>query len=237
MFKCILAVWFAANFLIVGIASWFSGSWYLGWGVIPAILAEIGLIMVPNLVLPVLLLRVYPLYPAQSFSMALGWNWTGRRAAMVGGLSFGVAYGLDWLITHFLGPGIPYNLPGQAASIGPVHEPIIIVGLLLALAVLVSITVAGEETLFRGLIQTYAVSRLGPWLGLGIAAVLFGLRHLPADLFYAKAWGATPRMWLSRELQLYTFALILGLARLWGRSAWASAMAHALLYFFNLFGG
>jgi hypothetical protein len=56
---------------------------------------------------------------------------------------------------------------------------------------------------------------------------LFGLRHLPADLFYAQAWSATPQMWLTRQTQLYSGALLFGLARYLGRSTYASATAHA----------
>ena len=52
--------------------------------------------------------------------------------------------------------------------------------------VFVVIIVVGEETMFRGWIQTQAGKRYGVWAGLLLSVVLFGLRHLPADLFYAQ---------------------------------------------------
>jgi membrane protease YdiL (CAAX protease family) len=100
----------------------------------------------------------------------------------------------------------------------------------------VVLTVAGEETMFRGLIQGEATRRFGPWLGILIASGLFGLRHLPADVFYARAWAATPSMWLSRELELYAAAIVLAFARRVGRSTYASGIAHALLLVTGLFG-
>jgi hypothetical protein len=55
----------------------------------------------------------------------------------------------------------------------------------------------------------------GAPIGILGAVLLFGLRHLPADLFYASAWNAAPQMWLCRQIQLYGGALLLGLARHW----------------------
>lgn len=108
-------------------------------------------------------------------------------------------------------------------------------GLLLLLVLFVGLTVAGEETMFRGFIQGQVSARHGAWAGVLAAALLFGLRHLPADLFYASAWRATPAMWLSRQLELYAAALALGLARHYGRSTWASALTHTLLLLQALF--
>lgn len=42
-------------------------------------------------------------------------------------------------------------------------------------------------------------------------------------------------MWLARQLELYTFALILGLARRYGRSTYAPAIAHGLICLTSLF--
>lgn len=90
--------------------------------------------------------------------------------------------------------------------------------------------------MFRGWIQTQVGERYGAWVGLGVGALLFGLRHLPADLFYGRVWEATPRMWSSRQAQLYLGALLLGLARHLGRSTYASAIMHGLIFVVALFG-
>lgn len=108
--------------------------------------------------------------------------------------------------------------------------------MLLGLLAFVMITVAGEETMFRGWIQTQVGKRYGVWVGLLVSVVLFGLRHLPADLFYAQIWQATPQMWLSRQLQLYLVAICLGLARHLGKSTYASAIMHGLVFVVALFG-
>lgn len=111
-----------------------------------------------------------------------------------------------------------------------------ILGILLGLVVFAVITVAAEETMFRGWIQTQVGERYGVWVGLALGAVLFGLRHVPADLFYARMWKATPQMWLSRHVQLYLVAGLLGMTRYVGRSTYASAVMHALLLVAALLG-
>jgi hypothetical protein len=57
MLMRILIVWFVANFVIVGVAAWAAGSWYLGSGLAPGIVAELALIMIPNLLLPMVVVR------------------------------------------------------------------------------------------------------------------------------------------------------------------------------------
>ena len=64
MLKRILIIWAIANFATVGLVSWMAGGGYMGWHVAPVtgMLAELGLIMVPNLILPILVLR-YLIFP------------------------------------------------------------------------------------------------------------------------------------------------------------------------------
>jgi hypothetical protein len=71
--------------------------------------------------------------------------------------------------------------------------------------------------------------------GLLAAALLFGLRHLPDDFFYAQLWAADSRMWVAREVQLYGGAVLFGLARHFGRSTYASAIMHVLVFGLTLF--
>jgi hypothetical protein len=44
-----------------------------------------------------------------------------------------------------------------------------------------------------------------------------------------------PRMWATRQIQLYSTALLFGLARHFGRSTFSPAIMHALLLITSLF--
>ncbi len=243
MLKRILLVWVLANFLLISIVSWLAGGWYLGWHTSPVIgaLAELGLIMLPNLVLPLLLLRFGWAEPVRSLREAVGWQWHGWRSLLSGVMGFVIFLLFLRIEVYFLGDSIPYNLPGVQPAGGPITirtpaDVILVLGALVGVLVLVAITVAGEETMFRGLIQTQAGRRYGLDIGLLLAMALFGLRHLPADIFYGQAWHATPQMWLSRQAQLYSLALALGLVRQYGKSTFTSAILHSLVYITALFG-
>lgn len=234
MLKRILLIWFTANFILVGIASGLAGSWYLGWPRLPGLLAELGLIMLPNLLLPFFILRrVWPA-PVPDPQRALGWRWNGWRSIAIGAAAFAGILILEKLINLWVGESIPYEVPGKPPL--EANNLPAMLALLFGLLVFIFLTVAGEETMFRGLIQTQIGDGFSPWTGLLLAAVLFGLRHLPADLFYASVWKETPQMWLSRQLQLYSAALLLGLARHFGRSTYAPAITHGLMLVQALFG-
>lgn len=58
-------------------------------------------------------------------------------------------------------------------------------GLLLWLAVNLGAAVLAEELLFRGLLQTALIKRLGIWPGLLLTAALFGAAHLPFSALFA----------------------------------------------------
>jgi len=239
--KRILIIWVIANFATVGLVSWMAGEWYIGWHGSPVIgmLAELGLIMVPNLILPILVLRYWWPEPVGSIGDALGWQWNGWRSLVSGILTFVFFYVLIKVVVWLVGGSIPYNLPGATGGGITINGPLDalkILGVLLGLLTFVVITIVGEETMFRGWIQTQIGKRYGVWIGLLVGAVLFGLRHLPADLFYAQIWQATPQMWLSRQLQLYLGAICLGLARHFGKSTYASAIMHGLVFAVALFG-
>ena len=82
--KRILIVWLVANFLVVGIAAWVAEGWYLGWGLIPGIVAELALIMIPNLLLPMVVVRCWWPEPVTNIRQSLGWVWNGWRAIITG---------------------------------------------------------------------------------------------------------------------------------------------------------
>jgi len=241
MLKRILIVWLVANFIIVGMGSLIAGGWYLGWGAPLAVsmVAELCLIMIPNAVLPILVLRHWWPEAIADLRDAVGWRWSGWRCIVAGVVAFLVAILLTQGITRWVGESIPYNLPdtggGDGIAVDHPSQVLKLLGILVGFVVFVIVTVVGEETMFRGWIQTQVGARYGTWVGFLLAVLLFGLRHLPADLFYARVWNATPRMWLARQSQLYTAAVCLGLARHFGRSTYASAITHALLFGVVLF--
>jgi membrane protease YdiL (CAAX protease family) len=242
MLKRVIIVWAVANFGIVGLASLVAGKWYIAWRLPTTIgtLVEVGLIMIPNLLLPIFALRFWWPEPVPSLRYALAWRWNGWRSIAIGLLFFVLLYILEKTASLFIGESIPYNLPGSSSGGGiTIRTPadmLLILGLLLDLLVFELLTVAGEETMFRGWIQTQVGKRYGVWLGLLLTALLFGLRHLPNDWFYAQVWHATPRMWLSRQVQLYLGAVCFGLARYFGKSTFASAITHGLYLIVVLFG-
>jgi membrane protease YdiL (CAAX protease family) len=241
MIKRILITWLMANFVIAGLFSLIGGEWYLGWQTSPAagMLVELGLIMVPNLLLPVLVLRYWWPEPITDIRKALGWDWTGWRSLLTGAVAFLAFYLLLNVAFALFGNSIPYHLPGtnnSGMSINQASDVLKILAALLGLLAFATITIAAEETMFRGWIQTQVGQRYGMWIGLLLCALFFGLRHLPADMFYAQVWQATPQMWISRQVQLYLLAFCLGLARYFGKSTYASAITHALVFLVAFFG-
>ncbi len=234
MLKRILLIWFAANFALAGLFALLTGGWYLCLPTFVRMAAELGLVMLPNLLFPILLVRYGWPAPVSDLRQALGWEWKDWRPIFIGVIAFVTYLLLSAFLSNILGPSIPYNLPGgEGSAIGGLAG-------LLALflfIVFVDITVAGEETMFRGLIQTQTSQHYGIWAGVLLTIVLFGLRHLPADIFYARIWNATPRMWLARQVDLYLGAILFSLARYFGRSTYASATMHFLIFMLILMQG
>jgi membrane protease YdiL (CAAX protease family) len=77
-------------------------------------------------------------------------------------------------------------IPALAIALGLVAwQPKWPEGLLLWLAVNLGVAVLAEELLFRGMLQTALVKRLGTWPGLLLTAGLFGAAHLPFSPLFA----------------------------------------------------
>ncbi len=228
MIKRLLTGWVLANFVIVGLVSWIGGGWYLGWHlpVAARMLVELALITFPNLIIPILILRYSWPVPVPDIRTALGWQWNRWRSLLVGLAGMGSYLLLSNLYSSILSPGIQYSLPGEG---GPIPGLLGLLFLLLYIGFVV-ITVTSEETMFRGWIQTQAGNRYGLWVGILLTALLFNLRHLPADIFYGQIWNATPSMYLSRQADLLAFSIILGLVRYFGRSTYASAVTHVSMF-------
>jgi membrane protease YdiL (CAAX protease family) len=105
---------------------------------------------------------------------------------------------------------------------------------LFLLLALVVVTTLGEEIMFRGYIQTGLERRYGVAIGWLVAALLFSLRHMPADLYWG--WGAPAIQWISRLSQLGGGALIFGWIRHRSRSTISTWIMHLLGWIYVIFG-
>ena len=243
MFKRTILIWAIANFAVVGLVSLMAGEWYIGWHVssLAAIWVELGLIILPNLILSIAALRYGWFATQRNIQTELGWQWNGWQSILVGIVAFVLMYLSVRIVVNLFGESIPYNMPetsgeNNGIQINSAGDLLKVSSVLFSLLLFVALTVIGEESMFRGLIQTQIGKRYGVWIGVLVGALLFGLRHLPNDIYYAQIWQAPPRMWISRQIQLYFGAIILGLARYFGKSTYSSAIAHGLFLFVALFG-
>ena len=210
----LLSAWFTANFIPHIIVYLSTGKIYYqlphGW----AIIAESS-IMLLNLLLPVVVLR-YLVNQKGLITESLGWQWRGWRTIGVGLIGF-IIYLLIAATTQ-VALGNPISTPGW--RIASSWEIIALLILLLGL------TAASEETMFRGYLQTTLTNEYGVWIGIGVTALLFGLHHLPMDLYAGLVQHASVSAWICRMLQLYLGALLFGIVRHWGKSTWASWIIH-----------
>jgi membrane protease YdiL (CAAX protease family) len=104
---------------------------------------------------------------------------------------------------------------------------------LASLLVLWIAAVAGEEAMFRGWMQTQLEMRAPIWLSIVVPALLFGLRHLPLDLYESHAGMAG---WATRLLELYGLALVMGLVRWRTGSVAPTVVLHAGLWWLVVLG-
>ena len=208
----ILPIWFTANFvphIVVFVAT---GKFYYKLVLLWAI-AAVSSIIVLNLLLPMIALR-YLSPSGDPILKSLGWCWTGRRTIWIGLVGLVTIIVIMFASQQIIGD--PISSPVQLSD----REFLLMMIILLVLATL------SEETMFRGYIQTVLIRQHGKWIGIVGAAVLFGLRHLPMDLYNGLAQHAPPFAWVSRMFQLYILALLLGMARHWAKSTWASWIVH-----------
>ncbi len=172
-------------------------------------------IMLLNLLLPILALRYIFKQTGNIFS-SLGWKWNGWRTVWIGFLGFIVLLVIT-VVTQVL-IGDPVSTPGRDFTS--------FVELVMALVLLLVLTAVAEETMFRGWIQTTLTQDYRAWVGIGVTALLFGLRHLPMDLYGGFSLQSPPSAWVSRMIQLYVGAIIFGIVRHWAKSTWASWIMH-----------
>ena len=153
---------------------------------------------------------------SRSVWSALGWRFD--AVAMFWGLA-GLAAVTVW-------SGLVGRLTPRQIIYGPLSARSGRGGAAFAALSLLTLPALCEETMFRGLIQGATGRAFGPVVGIALAAALYGLRHLPADLYWARVHGARWPGWLNRILELYGAAIIFGLARHLSGSTFASWIAH-----------
>lgn len=208
----LLLVWFTANFIPHIIVFLATGRIYYQLAPVWGLAAESS-IMLLNLLLPVISLRYFS-RQKDHILQNLGWRWGGWRTIWIGLLGF-AAFMVTAIGTQLIGE--PIGSPPQRFT--PQE-------MILTLILLLVLTAAAEETMFRGYIQTILTKEYGTWIGIGSAALLFGLRHLPMDLYNGFVQQVPPSAWISRMLQLYIGALLFGMARHRAKSTWASWIMH-----------
>jgi membrane protease YdiL (CAAX protease family) len=228
----VLLACLVANFLPHVVVLALTGQLYFALPPVPGILAELS-IMSLNLILPWMVVRAN-LGPTGSIRQALAWRWFGWQTlawALLGLAGLWLMFiGVNWLIGS---PPFPYG-----GGVGPLTLPRD-AGLVSLVLALWWVTTLGEEIMFRGFVQGQVGQRYGALAGLLAGALLFALRHLPADLYWG--WDAPGAQWLSRALQLGLSALILGWLRHHTQSTMTTWVTHLLLWlsvvFYNAAGG
>lgn len=210
----LISVWFVANFVPHIFVFLATGKIYYQLPTVWMIVAETS-IMVLNLLLPVVALH-YLFHQDNTIRANLGWQWTGWRIVGIGLLGCLLSFAIALATQQNIGD--PLSPPSvRTTSFAQV---------ILLLLLLFVLTALAEETMFRGWIQTTLTQEYGVWVGMGVTAVLFGLRHLPMDLYVGLSQNAPLSAWVSRMLQLNTGAILFGVARNWARSTWASWIMH-----------
>lgn len=216
----LLSIWFIANFFPHIIVFLSTRKIYYQLSLEWAIVSESSIVLL-NLVLPFIVLR-YQVNQKEIIAEYLGWKWKGWRTIGMA-IAGAIIYFLILIVTQAT-LGDPISMPGWKIA-----SPLEIAALLILLLVL---TAASEETMFRGFLQTTLTKEYGNWIGIGVPALLFGLRHLPMDLYAGLAQNAPLSAWICRMLQLYLGALLFGVVRCWGKSTWASWIIHEMVLIF-----
>ncbi len=221
----LVLVWLAANYGYHAAFYLLTGRPFFALTPLPSMLAELGL-MALNLGLPLIALSFARPRPA-SLRDALAWRWRSWRTMAWGLLGFGLIALSMPLVNYLVGaPPFAYGSAGPITSAQGWARALALLTLLLTLWL---VTTLGEEIMFRGYLQTGFSQRYGPLVGLLVAALLFALRHTPADLYWG--WGAPLQQWASRLLQLGCAALVLGWVRYRSGSTIATWIAHLVLWF------
>ena len=209
----LLLVWFAANFIPHLVVFLATGKIYYQLSPAAGLGAETSLVLL-NLLLPLVVIRY--ISPTRFSLKQFGWQWQGWKTLLWGLAGFVASLVIMVVVQIIFGPQFNES----------VNWNLNLVERIWTLFLLLGITAFGEEMMFRGYIQTALTEKWGVWAGIGLTALLFGLRHLPMDLYFGLSQHAGASAWLSRFVQLYAGAVVFGLVRYRARSVWASWITH-----------
>lgn len=226
----LMLVWLAANYGYHAVFYLLTGQPYFALAPLQAMLAELGL-MTLNLGLPLAVLVLARPRPS-SLRSALAWRWRGWRTVAWGLLGFSLIALSAPLVNYVIGAP-PFAYGGGFGPITSAQGWAYALALLALLLILWLVSTLGEEIMFRGYRQTGFSQRWGPLVGLLVVALLFTLRHTPADLYWG--WAAPFQQWASRLLQLGCAALVLGWIRHCSGSTIATWIAHLVLWIVVVF--
>lgn len=218
----ILLLWAVANFGPHLVVYLLSGQPYFALPLYIGIPIEVGL-MALNLGLPVRWLR----QRGTRWREGLAWRWQGRRTWLwgLGGLAISLMW--SWVVTLLI------PVPGAGSTEGRAYPFPQVLLVFAGLLILWAVTVIGEEGMFRGWMQTQLEARGRTGLSIVLPALLFGLRHLPLDLYEGHAGFAG---WAARLVELYGLALLIGLVRWRTRSVASTAILHGVVWWLVIFG-
>jgi membrane protease YdiL (CAAX protease family) len=229
-------VWFSANYLPHIVIILVAGKPYFSMGLVPGVVLEMA-IMSLNLVLPIMAILVFSKVKPASVSKAvslvkdsIAWRWDGWKTVGWGLLAFILGFVLVFPVVNTLVGAYPF--PYNSESMGPITLRQWY--LLVLILILWLITVFGEEVMFRGYIQTGLEKRYGALVAIIGTALLFSLRHTPADLYWG--WNAPAIQWVSRLGQLILLALALSLVRYKSKSMIPTVIAHGLGWLYVIMG-
>ena len=228
MLAPMLLLWLIANFLPQGVVVLLTGKPYFALDPVQGMVVELT-IMALNLALPLLALTLFTRDRSLCLRDALAWRWDGWRTVGWGVLGFGLGFVLLFPLVNWAVGSPPFSYGGGIGAVTLRDWPVLF--LLLALVV---VTPLGEEIMFRGYIQTGQERRHGVAVGWLVAALLFSLRHTPADLYWGR--DAPAIQWISRLSQLGGGALIFGWIRHRSRSTISTWIMHLLGWIYVIFG-
>lgn len=185
----------------------------------PAMLATEASLDLLNFFIPVLAVRFCFKEPVFE---STGWNWSGLKVLGWGAMGFISWFGVILLLNWLTGNQTIQYVPVGSRSFSR-HE-------LQAMALmLLFLPAAGEEMMFRGMLQSYITRLDGRWVGICVAAVLFAVRHHPSDIYFGLLNHASLAAWINRFVGLYLGGFIFCFIRERARSTWASWIAHMMM--------
>lgn len=223
IFAQLIIIWLTANFLPHIVIYLLTGKLYFALEPVTGFIVELAL-MALNLTLPIVAITLLPPKRAKPLGSSLAWNWKGWSNVGWGIIGLLAILATFEIVNRFVGtPPFAYGGGLGRPLTFPQDSP-----LLLLLLTLWLVTTLGEEIMFRGYLQTSLSEIYGALSGLMGAALLFALRHLPADLFWGS--GASWQQWTSRILQLGLSALILGWLRQRTNSTITTWITHLCLW-------